>query len=148
MMMANAGSAAVSMRYGWQGPCETTVTACAAGTHSIGNAMRLIASGRCDAMLAGGSEAAMTPVGIQGFTNMTALSSSGRSVPFDAERDGFMIGEGAAVLVLEVLELAVGRGAPILAEVLGAASTADGPSHHGPVTRRHRRAGLHGAGAG
>jgi len=128
MMMSNAAAAAVSMRYGWQGPCETTVTACAAGTHSIGNAARLIAGGRTDTMLAGGSEAAMTPVGVQGFTNMTALSSSGRSMPFDAERDGFMIGEGAGVLVLEELQMARGRGAPILAEILGSASTAD--AHH------------------
>ena len=128
MMMANAAAAAVSMRYGWQGPCETTVTACAAGTHSIGNAARLIASGRCDAVLAGGSEAAMTPVGIQGFTNMTALSSTGISRPFDKERDGFVIAEAAAILVLEEWDAAVARGATILGEVLGAASTAD--AHH------------------
>ena len=106
----------------------TTVTACAASTHAIGNAARLIATGRCDAMLTGGSEAAMTPVGMQGFANMTALSSVGVSRPFDAERDGFVMSEGAAVLVLEEWSAAEARGATILAEVMGAASTAD--AHH------------------
>ena len=128
MMMANAGAAGVSMRFGWQGPCETVVTACAASTHGIANAARLIAYGRCDAMLAGGSEAAMTAVGIQGFINMTALSSLGISRPFDAERDGFVISEGAAMLVLEEWERAVARGAHIYGEILGGASTAD--AHH------------------
>ncbi|MCP5029172.1 MAG: beta-ketoacyl-ACP synthase II [Actinomycetia bacterium] len=128
MMMPNAGSAAVSMRFGWQGPCETTVTACAAGTHSLGNAARLIQSGRCDAMLAGGSEAAITPTAVAGFGNMTALSSSGQSRPFDVRRDGFMIAEGAAVLVLEEWERAKARGATIMGEILGSASTAD--AHH------------------
>jgi 3-oxoacyl-[acyl-carrier-protein] synthase II len=128
MMMSNAGAAAVSMRYGWQGPCETTVTACASGTHSIGNGARLVADGRCDAVLAGSSEAALTPVGIQGFTNMTALSSDGISRPFDADRDGFVMAEGGAVLVLEELDRAVARGATIYGEVLGSASTAD--AHH------------------
>ena len=128
MMMPNAAAAAVSMRHGLQGPCEATVTACAAGTHSIGNAMRMIADGRCDAVFAGGSESAFTPTSLAGFGNMTALSSSGISVPFDARRDGFMMGEGAAVLVLEEWDHAVARGATILGEMLGAASTAD--AHH------------------
>ena len=128
MMMSNAASAALSMRYGWQGPCETTVTACAAATHAIGNAARLIAYGRCDAALTGGSEAAMTITGMAGFRNMTALSNSGVSRPFDAERDGFVMSEGAAVLVLEEWNAAEARGATILAEVLGAASNAD--AHH------------------
>lgn len=128
MMMANAASANVSMRHGWQGPCETTVTACAAGTHSIGRAAELIVHGRCEAVLTGGAEAAMTPTGIQGFRNMTALSSSGVSRPFDVRRDGFMIAEGAAVLLLEEWNAAEERGATILAELLGSASTAD--AHH------------------
>jgi 3-oxoacyl-[acyl-carrier-protein] synthase II len=128
MMMGNAAAAGVSMRYGYRGPCETTVTACAASTHAIGNAARQIAIGRCDAMVTGGSEASMTPVGVQGFVNMTALSKSGVSRPFDARRDGFVIAEGAGVLVLEEWDAAVARGATILAEVLGAASTAD--AHH------------------
>ncbi|MGY6500146.1 MAG: beta-ketoacyl-[acyl-carrier-protein] synthase family protein [Acidimicrobiales bacterium] len=128
MMMSNAGAASVSMRYGWQGPCETTVTACAAGTHSIGNAFQLVRSGRCDAVLAGGSEASLTPTAIAGFGNMTALTSSGHSRPFDRRRDGFVIAEGAAVLVLEEWEMAMARGATIIGEILGSASTAD--AHH------------------
>jgi 3-oxoacyl-[acyl-carrier-protein] synthase II len=128
MMMANAAAAAVSMRYGWQGPCETTSTACAAGTHSIANGARLIGDGRCDLVVAGSSEAAMTPTALAGFTNMTALSSSGVSRPFDRDRDGFVMAEGGAVLVLEAWEAARDRGATILAEILGSASTAD--AHH------------------
>ncbi len=128
MMMANAGAATVSMRLGWRGPCETIATACASGTHSILAAHRLIASGRCDAVLAGGAEAAMTPVALAAFGNMTALSTSGQSRPFDVRRDGFVIAEGGAVLVLEELERAKARGAHIYAELLGGASTAD--AHH------------------
>ncbi len=128
MMMANAGAASVSMRFGWRGPCETPVTACAAGTHAIGNAARLVASGIIDAALTGGTEAALTPAGIAGFTNMTALSSSGLSRPFDIGRDGFVIAEGGAVLVIESLDGARARGARIYGEVLGSASTAD--AHH------------------
>ncbi|MDY7102539.1 MAG: beta-ketoacyl-ACP synthase II [Actinomycetota bacterium] len=128
MMMANAAAAGVSMRFGWQGPCETTVTACAAGTHSIGNAARAIADGRADAMLAGSAETALTPTGMAGFTNMTAMSRSGVSRPFDARRDGFCIAEGSAVLVLEEWDHAVARGATIHAEILGSANTAD--AHH------------------
>ncbi|HWH34237.1 MAG TPA: beta-ketoacyl-ACP synthase II [Acidimicrobiales bacterium] len=128
MMMANAGAANVSMRFGWRGPCETTVTACAAGTHAIGNAARLVASGIIDAALTGGSEAALTPTGVAGFTNMTALSASGVSRPFDVARDGFVIAEGGAVLVVEALDAARERGARIYGEILGSASTAD--AHH------------------
>ena len=128
MMMANAGGATLAMRYGWMGPSENVVTACAAGTHAVGNAARLIADGRCDAVLAGGSEAPFTPTAVAGFTNMTALSSSGVSRPFDVERDGFVMAEGAAALVLEDWDMAQARGAVILAEVLGSASTAD--AHH------------------
>lgn len=128
MMMANAGAASVSMRHGWRGPCETISTACAAGTHSIAHAAMLVAAGRCEVVLGGSAEAALTPTAIQGFINMTAISSSGRSCPFDAERDGFVIAEGAAVLCLENWDRAVARGATILAEVLGSASTAD--AHH------------------
>jgi 3-oxoacyl-[acyl-carrier-protein] synthase II len=125
MMMANRGAAAVSMRRGWRGPCEATVTACAAGAHSIGNGARLVATGRCDMVLAGGSEAAITPVALAGFSNMTALSASGVSRPFDTERDGFVIAEGAGMLVLEDLARAIERGAHIYGLVVGAASNAD-----------------------
>ncbi|OWY61766.1 beta-ketoacyl synthase, partial [cyanobacterium TDX16] len=128
MMMSNAAAAGISMRYGWRGPCQTVVTACAAGTHSVGDAARLVASGRCDAVVTGGSEAALTPVGLQGFINMTATSTAGISRPFDAERDGFIAGEGCGILILEEWGAAEQRGATILAEVLGAASTAD--AHH------------------
>lgn len=128
MMMANAAGAAISMKYGLQGPCENTVTACAAGTHSIGNGARLIKDGRCDLVVTGGSEAAITPLSVAAFSNMTALSSSGVSRPFDTERDGFVIAEGAGILVLEEWESALARGATILGEVLGSASTAD--AHH------------------
>lgn len=128
MMMPNAPSATVSMRWGWQGPCQTVSTACAAGTHALVDAATWIASGRCDVVAAGGTEAAMTPVSMAGFTNMTALSSRNVSEPFAATRDGFVMAEGAAVLILEAWEVAEARGATILAEVLGGASTAD--AHH------------------
>ena len=128
MMMANAASASISMKYGLQGPCETTVTACAAGTHSIGRAAELIRNGKMKVMVTGGSEAAMTPVGSQGFINMTATSSAGISRPFDKERDGFLQSEGAGILVLEEWNYAKSRGATILAELLGSGSTAD--AHH------------------
>lgn len=125
MMMPNAAAAAVSMRFGLTGPCETVTTACAAGTHAIGNAARLVASGRVDVAVAGGAEAVMTPIAEAGFANMTALSTLGISRPFDAGRDGFVMGEGAGALILEEYEHAKARGATILAEISGAASTAD-----------------------
>lgn len=128
MMMSNACGAAISMRYHLQGPAETVCTACAAATHALGYAARLIAWGRCDAVVSGGAESAATITAVAGFANMTALSSSGTSKPFDATRDGFVFGEGAAVFVLERYDLAVERGATIIAEVLGAASNAD--AHH------------------
>ena len=125
MMMANAGAAAISMRYGFQGPCETTVTACAAGTHAVGNAARLVMDDRCDVMLTGGSEASTTATALQGFTNMTAASKSGICRPFDRDRDGLLMAEAGAVLVLEELEHARARGAEILGEIMGSASNAD-----------------------
>ena len=128
MMMANASGAAISMRYRLQGPNETICTACAASTHALGYAARLIAMGRCDAVISGGSEAAATPSSLAGFNNMTALSSSGSSRPFDRERDGFVMGEGSAIFVLEEWENARRRGATILGEILGSASNAD--AHH------------------
>ena len=128
MLMANASGAAISMKYGLQGPNETICTACAASTHAMGYAARLIAWGRCDAVATGGSEACITATAIGGFTNMTALSSSGVSMPFDAKRDGFVMGEGAAVFILEEWEHAVARKATIHGEILGAGSNAD--AHH------------------
>ena len=128
MMMPNAPGAAISMRYGLQGPNETITTACAASTHAIGYAARLIAWGMIDACITGGSESAACPIAVASFGNMTALSSSGNSRPFSPDRDGFVLGEGAAVLLLEEWEAAVARGANIVGEVLGAASNAD--AHH------------------
>jgi 3-oxoacyl-[acyl-carrier-protein] synthase II len=128
MMMANAGAAGISMRLGWRGPCEVICTACAAGTHAIGAAARLIATGRCEVAVGGGSEASMVPVAMAAFGNMTALSTSGNSRPFDVRRDGFVMTEGAAALVLEEWDRAVARGATIYAEIAGAASTSD--AHH------------------
>ena len=125
MLMANAASAAISMRYGFSGPCENTVTACAAGTQSIANAAMLIRANRCDAVITGGSEASNSITGEATFKNMTAVSSCHISRPFDVERDGFIQAEGAAVLVLEELETARSRGSTILGEILGGASTAD-----------------------
>jgi 3-oxoacyl-[acyl-carrier-protein] synthase II len=125
MMMANAGPAHISMRAGWHGPSENVVTACAAGTHSVAAAARLVATGRCDVAIGGGSEASFHPVAVAAFANMTALSTSGISRPFDARRDGFVMSEGAAALVLEEWDRAVARGAHIYAELAGAASTAD-----------------------
>jgi 3-oxoacyl-[acyl-carrier-protein] synthase II len=125
MMMPNAAAAAVSMRLGLMGPCETITTACAAGTHAVGHGARLVATGRCDVAVVGGAEAVMVPIAQAGFANITALSTLGVSRPFDRDRDGFVMGEGAGVLVLESWDHAVARGATILAEVVGAASTAD-----------------------
>ncbi len=128
MMMPNAATAAVSMRFGLGGPCETVTTACAAGTHAIGNAARLVAQGRCPVAVAGGAEAVIVDIAEAGFRNMTALSGQDLSRPFDVDRDGFVMGEGAGILILEEWDHALARGATILAEVVGAASTAD--AHH------------------
>jgi 3-oxoacyl-[acyl-carrier-protein] synthase II len=128
MMMANAPGAAVSMRFGLQGPNETICTACAAGTHALVYAARLIAWGLADAVVAGGTEHAGTPTSLASFGNMTALSSTGTSRPFDTDRDGFVMGEGAAAFVLEEWDIAVARNADIVGEVLGGGSNAD--AHH------------------
>ena len=140
MMMPNAATAAVSMRFGLGGPCETVTTACAAGTHAIGNAARLVATGRSTVAVAGGAEAVLVEIAEAGFRNMTALSNTEFSRPFDVNRDGFVMGEGAGILILEEWDHAVARGATIFAEVLGAASTADAhhitapdPSGHGAI---------------
>ncbi len=128
MIMPNAPGAAISMRFGLQGPNETITTACAASTHAIGYATRLIQMGYADLIVSGGAESVMSPVGMAGFQNMTALSSSGQSMPFDKDRDGFMMTEGSATLILEEMESAKERGVHIYGEVLGSGSTAD--AHH------------------
>jgi 3-oxoacyl-[acyl-carrier-protein] synthase II len=128
MMMANAPGAAVSMRFGLRGPNETICTACAAGTHALIYASRLISWGLADAIVSGGTEHAATPTAMASFGNMTALSRTGTSRPFDVDRDGFIMGEGAAAFVLEEWEHAIDRGATILGEIVGGGSNAD--AHH------------------
>src|SRR3954467_6948762 len=128
MMMGNAAAGNIAMRYGWTGPTFAVGSACASGGHAIGVATRMIQCGEADAVIAGASEAALTPTGISGFRVMQTLSPSGQSRPFDARRDGFVIGEGAGALVLESEERARARGARILGEVLGYATTTD--AHH------------------
>jgi 3-oxoacyl-[acyl-carrier-protein] synthase II len=125
MVMPNAASAAVSMRWSLYGPCETVATSCATGTHAVANAARWVAAGRCDVAVAGGAEACLTATNMAGFTNMRALSPSGVSRPFDVDRDGFCASEGGAVLILEEASHASARGARPYAEVAGCASTAD-----------------------
>jgi 3-oxoacyl-[acyl-carrier-protein] synthase II len=125
MMMGNAASAALAMRHGLTGPNWGVVSACAAGAHAIGTAVRLVQSGEVDAVVTGGTEAALTPVAMGLFARMGATSATGISRPFDARRDGFVLGEGAGVLVLEEREAARRRGAEPLGEVLGYGATAD-----------------------
>ena len=129
MMISNMASGNVSIQLGAKGKCTDVVTACASGTHSIGDAFRAIQYGDAEVMIAGGAENAITPIGVSGFTNMTALTTcedpARASIPFDKDRDGFVLGEGAGVAVLEELEHAKKRGAKILAEVAGYGATAD-----------------------
>ncbi|MFC1770150.1 beta-ketoacyl-ACP synthase II [Nitrospirota bacterium] len=133
MVIINLASGHISMRYGAKGPNSATCTACATGTHSIGDAFRLIQRGYADAMICGGTESVITELGIGGFNAMKALSTRNdeperASRPFDVDRDGFIMGEGAGVLVIEEMESAKARGASILAEVMGYGMTAD--AHH------------------
>jgi 3-oxoacyl-[acyl-carrier-protein] synthase II len=125
LMMSNAASGVLAMRHGLRGEVFGTVSACAAGAHAVGAAMRLIRAGAADAVVTGGAEAALTPLATAAFAAMGATSPSGVSRPFDARRDGFVMGEGAGVLVLERFEAAEARGAQILGEVLGYGATAD-----------------------
>ncbi|MFN8582915.1 MAG: beta-ketoacyl-ACP synthase II [Gemmatimonadaceae bacterium] len=129
-LIADMGAGVVSMRLGLKGPNYATVSACSTSAHAIGDAVRLVQYGDADIMLAGGSEAAITPIGVAGFSTMQAMSRrnddpKAASRPFDLERDGFVMGEGAATLVLEELEHAKRRGARILAEIVGYGATAD-----------------------
>ncbi len=130
MLITNLAAGQISMRFGARGPNSCVTTACAAGTHAIGDSFKIIQRGDADAMIAGGSESAITPLTIAGFANMKALSSRNdapqkASRPFDIERDGFVLAEGAGIVVLEELELALKRGATIYAEVIGYGMTAD-----------------------
>ncbi len=123
--MPNAAAAAVSMKHGLKGQMYGVVSACASGAHAIGTALRMIQYGDADAAVAGGAEATLTPFGYACFNSMQALSPTGVSRPFDARRDGFVMGEGAGLLVLEEAEAAKARGATILGEIAGYGSTSD-----------------------
>lgn len=129
LMIGNMAAGNVSIQFGLKGKSINVVTACATGTHSIGEGMRSIQHGEADVMVAGGAEACITPLGVAGFSGLTALSTSEDparlSIPFDAERNGFAMGEGAGVVVLESLEHAKARGAKIYAELVGYGATSD-----------------------
>jgi len=139
----NLAAGQVSMRYGAKGPNEATATACTTSAHSIGDSYRIIQHNDADVMIAGGAEAAITPMGVGGFAAMRALSTRNdapekASRPWDRDRDGFVIGEGAGILILEELEFARKRGAPILAEIAGYGMSGDAyhmtqpaPEHEG-----------------
>ncbi len=129
LMISNMAAGNVSIQFGLKGKSINVVTACASGTHSIGEAMRTIQHGEAEVMVAGGAESCITPIGVAGFASLTALSPSEdpmrASIPFDAERNGFVMGEGAGVVVLESLEHAKARGAKIYAELAGYGATSD-----------------------
>jgi len=133
MLISNLAPGHIAIRYGAKGPNITTTTACAASSHAIGEALLAIRRGVCDAVIAGGSEATITPMGLGGFCAMKALSTrngdpAGASRPFDKDRDGFVMGEGAAMLILEELGFAKKRGANIYAELCGYGASGD--AHH------------------
>jgi 3-oxoacyl-[acyl-carrier-protein] synthase II len=125
LFMPNAGAGTLSMRYGLRGQSFSVASACAAGSHAIGVAMRMIQYGDADAVLTGGGEATLTPLARASFEAAGALSPTGISRPFDVRRDGFVMGEGAGILLLEEAEAAAARGATVLAEVRGYGSTSD-----------------------
>ena len=133
LMMSNAGSAALSLRHGLRGPVFSVVSACAAGSHAIGTALRMIQHGEAEAMVTGAAEAPLTPLSRAAFGSMGAISPTGMSRPFDNRRDGFVMGEGAGVLVLEAGDAARARGATILGTVRGYGASGD--AHH--ITAPH-----------
>jgi 3-oxoacyl-[acyl-carrier-protein] synthase II len=150
--IVNMAAGQVSIRYGAKGPISATATACATSANSIGDSFRMIQHGDADVMIAGGAEAAVTPMSVGGFAAMRALSTRNdeptrASRPFDKDRDGFVIGEGAGILILEELEFAKKRGAKILAEVIGYGMSADayhmtGIAPEGQGAQRSMRAAL------
>ena len=156
MFIADIAAGLVSMRYGFRGPNYCTVSACASSAHAVGDAFRIVQRGEADVMVAGGAEATITPLTMAGFAAMKALSRRNDSPetasrPFDATRDGFVLGEGAGALVLESLEHALRRDAPILGEIVGFGQTADAyhltaPAPEGAGAQLAMRAALADAG--
>jgi 3-oxoacyl-[acyl-carrier-protein] synthase II len=126
MVMSNSAAGGLALRHQWRGPSFSVSSACASGGQALAVALRTIQAGDADAVVTGASEAVLTETGIAAFQAMEALSTSGQSLPFDARRDGFVMGEGAGVMVLEAAETAAARGATVLGEVLGFGSTGDG----------------------
>ena len=157
MFIADMAPGLISMKYGARGPNYTTVSACASSAHAVGNAFRLIRDGVADVMITGGSESSVTPLTMAGFASMKALSFRNESPetasrPFDANRDGFVLGEGCGMLVLEEMEMAKARRAPIFAEVVGYGMSADAhhmtaPAPEGEGAQRAMRLALDDAGA-
>ncbi|HUV69086.1 MAG TPA: beta-ketoacyl-ACP synthase II [Terracidiphilus sp.] len=155
-VIVNMAAGHISIRYGAQGPISATATACATSANSIGDSVRMIMHGDADAIIAGGTEASVTPLSVGGFAAMRALSTRNddpthASRPFDKDRDGFVIGEGAGILILEEMEFAKARGAKILGEIIGYGMSAD--AHHmtgiapdGAGAQRSMRAALKDAG--
>jgi 3-oxoacyl-[acyl-carrier-protein] synthase II len=154
--IVNMAAGNISIRYGARGPISATATACATSANAIGDSVRMILHGDADAIIAGGAEAAVTPMSVGGFAAMRALSTRNddpthASRPFDKGRDGFVIGEGAGILILEELEFAKARGAKVLAEVIGYGMSADayhmtGIAPEGTGAQRSMRAALKDAG--
>ena len=150
--IVNLASGHISIRYGAKGPNSATATACSASAHAIGDSFKIIERGAADMMICGGTEATITPMGVGGFASMKALSTRNddpatASRPFDADRDGFIVGEGAGILILEALETAVKRNAPILAEIVGYGMSGDAyhitqPVENGDGAFRVMRAAL------
>jgi 3-oxoacyl-[acyl-carrier-protein] synthase II len=151
LMMSNAAPGVISLLFGLKGPAHSIGSACASGSDAIGSAARMIAEGRADAVVAGGSDACLTSIAVAATARAGALSKTGVSRPFDARRDGFVLGEGAGVLALEAAEVAEARGAPVLGEVLGYGASVDAyhlasPDPGGDGAHRAIRAALHDAG--
>lgn len=138
MIISNMAPGQISMTFGFKGPSFTMTTACASGTHAIGESFKMIQNGACDLVITGGSEAAISPISLAGFSSMKVLSTRNEKPkkacrPFDNDRDGFVVGEGAGILILEELEHALKREATIYGEIVGCGATSDGYHISGPA---------------